>query len=162
MSDKESTSEKKDATSDNPIDKDKTTEQPGLLTYAHHLGSAIIKPEDRGKIKAVGLKSMYQQTDMQLEQIREQIELLARQAQSIHNRVEISELIYQARMNFKPLVGHTYFLYQNVRNEFFMSLVGPEEWGRGSKPDYCATIKLMADHTWEVMDQSEDFFANNS
>jgi hypothetical protein len=105
---------------------------------------------------------MYQQTDVQLEQIREQIDLLARQAQTIHNRIEISELVYQARMNFKPLVGHTYFLYQNLSNEFFMSLVGPNEWGRGTIPDYCATVRLLADHTWEVVDHSPDFLSNKS
>ena len=30
--------------------KEKTTETPGILPYAHHAGSAIIKPEDKGKI----------------------------------------------------------------------------------------------------------------
>lgn len=162
MSEEKKTPEKDDKEFVNPIDSDKITENPGLLTYAHNLGSAIIKPEDRGKIKATSLKSMYQQTDVQLVQIKEQIELLAKQAQAIHDRIEISELVYQARMNFKPLEGHTYHLYQNARNEFFMSLVGPDEWGRGSIPDFCATVKLMADHTWEVLDQSPDFFTNKS
>ncbi len=162
MSEEKKNPEKDDKEFVNPIDSDKVAENPSLLTYAHNLGSAIIKPEDRGKIKATSLASMYQQTDVQLEQIKEQIELLARQAQAIHSRVEISELVYQARMNFKPLVGHTYYLYQNVKNEFFMSLVGPDEWGRGNIPDYCASVKLLADHTWEVLDESQDFFSNKS
>ena len=35
----------------NPIDKDKTSDSPGLLEYAHHVGSALIRPEDKGKLK---------------------------------------------------------------------------------------------------------------
>jgi hypothetical protein len=33
----------------NPIDPDKITENPHSLEYPHHAGSALIKPEDKGK-----------------------------------------------------------------------------------------------------------------
>ena len=36
----------------NPIDKDKIADAPHLLPYAHSVGSAIIKPIDKGKVKA--------------------------------------------------------------------------------------------------------------
>jgi hypothetical protein len=141
----------------NPIDEDKVTESPGLIEYAHHLGSAIIKPVDRGKVKAVALKSMYKQTDIQLSQIKEQIELLVNQARRIHDRVDISEVIYETKINFKPIVGHQYYLYQKIEGDYFLSLVAPDEWGRASKPDYCATIELLADHTWSILDKSDLF-----
>ncbi len=35
----------------NPIDPDKITENPHSLEYGHHAGSALIKPEDQGKLK---------------------------------------------------------------------------------------------------------------
>ena len=31
-------------------EKEKITDLPGLIEYAHHAGSAIIKPEDKGRI----------------------------------------------------------------------------------------------------------------
>ncbi len=46
----------------NPIDKDKVAENPGLLPYAHHSSSAIIRPEDKGKIKGRAIMAMEEQT----------------------------------------------------------------------------------------------------
>ncbi len=54
--------------SKNPIDKDKTTDKPGLLTYAHHIGSAIVKPLDKGKIKGRAMQAMFEQTESSLNQ----------------------------------------------------------------------------------------------
>jgi len=69
----------------NPIDKDKIAETPHLLPYAHSVGSAIIKPMDKGKVKGLGMSAMYEQTDVGLNQIKEQVELLISQAQEIHD-----------------------------------------------------------------------------
>ena len=63
----------------NPIDPDKITQNPHSLEYPHHAGSALIQPEDRGKIKGRALSAMEHQTDMQLSQIYEQMQLLAEQ-----------------------------------------------------------------------------------
>ena len=92
----------------NPIHPDKITETPHLLPYAHHVGSAIIKPLDKGKTKGVAMKAMYQQTEQQLHQIKEQVETLIKQAQAIHDRISISEKIYKADCGFKPVPGYVY------------------------------------------------------
>ena len=42
----------------NPIDPDKIAENPHLLPYAHQVGSAVIKPEDQGKLKGRALSAM--------------------------------------------------------------------------------------------------------
>jgi hypothetical protein len=136
----------------NPIDKDKTTDTPHLLPYAHHVGSAVIKPIDKGRTKGLAVSAMYEQTNMQLDQIRKQVELLAEQAQQIHRRVEISERIYLTEMNFKPLIGHIYHLYTRTDGSEFLSMVAPDEWGRSSKVTFQATVKLLADHTWDILE----------
>jgi hypothetical protein len=137
---------------ENPIDKDKVAENPGLLPYAHHAGSALIKPEDRGKIKSKALSAMYEQTDMQMKNIHEQIRLLAAQAQSIKNRVEVSESIYQTNLRFDPLVGHTYYLYKDQEGNTSLSIIAPHEWGKVCPfAEFVSTVKLLADHTWEVI-----------
>lgn len=132
--------------------KEKTTENPGTLPYAHHSGSAIIKPEDKGKITGRAVAAMHSQTDMQLTQIYEQMQLLAEQAKKIQSRVEVSERIYQASVAFEPLINHIYYLYQKQDGTDFLSMISPEEWGR--KRDWAffvAEIKLLADHTWEII-----------
>jgi hypothetical protein len=132
--------------------KDKTSENPGLLTYGHHAGSAIIKPEDKGKITGRAVAAMHSQTDMQMSQIYQQMQLLADQAKKIKTRVEVSERIYGASIAFEPLINHTYYLYQKEEGIDFLSMIGPEEWGRKKKwSEFIAEIKLLADHTWDII-----------
>ncbi len=141
----------------NPIDPDKITETPSTLPYAHHAGSALVKPEDQGRIKGRALSAMEHQTDMQMAQIYEQMKLLSDQANKLQDRKRVSEYIYQAEMRFEPLINHTYFLYEKEGGKYLLSLIGPFNWGR-SKNNliYLATAKLLADHTWDVLDKAKD------
>ncbi len=134
----------------NPIDKDKVAENPHLLPYAHTVGGAVIKPIDKGRVKGLAVSAMYEQTEAQLDQIREQIELLAKQAKAIKDRVKISETIYQAEIGFKPLISHTYHLYKKKDEKHVLSMIGPKEWGKNPPFEFVATVKLLSDHTWEV------------
>jgi hypothetical protein len=136
----------------NPIDKDKVAENPGLLPYAHTVGSLVIKPEDKGKIKGRAVTAMRQQTHMHLSQIYKQIEQLAEQAKAIRLRVEVSEMIYAADIGFDPIINNIYYLYQRNDESFVLSLIAPEEWGR-SLPykRFVAAARLLADHTWEII-----------
>jgi len=140
----------------NPIDPDKVAENPHLLPYAHTVGGVVIRPMDRGKTKGLAVQAMYEQADLQMDQIREQIELLAQQAKTIQDRVAISEDIYLAQMNFKPLISHTYHLYKKADESNVLSMVGPREWGKNSPYIFVATVKLLADHTWEVLEAATD------
>ena len=81
---------------ENPIDKDKVAENPGLMEYAHTIGGVVIKPEDQGKLKSRALSAMREQTNRQLAQIQKQAELLARQAQQLRKRVDLSEKIFSS------------------------------------------------------------------
>ncbi len=137
----------------NPIDPDKVAENPHLLPYAHTVGGSVIKPIDKGRVKGLAVEAMYDQTEMQLDQIREQIDLLAQQAKAIHDRVRISEDIYLADMNFKPLIGHLYHLYKKKDDSNVLSMIGPKEWGKRMPYEFVASVKLLADHTWEILDQ---------
>ncbi|GAA4454669.1 hypothetical protein GCM10023189_21440 [Nibrella saemangeumensis] len=142
----------------NPIAADKVTDAPGLLAYAHSVGGAVIKPEDKGKIKGRAVMAMREQTDLQLAQLYRQMQLLAEQATAIRNRVEVSERIYGAQMNFEPIVGHTYYLYQRKNGTDLLSMIAPNEWGRVFPFERClATVRMMADHTWDVTYHDIDF-----
>lgn len=141
----------------NPIDKDKITENPHSLEYGHHAGSALIKPEDQGKLKGRALSAMEFQTDMQLGQIYEQMQLLAEQARKLQDRKTISEKIYLAEMRFEPLINHIYHLYQKENSSYLLSLIGPYQWGRSKRTvEFVATVRLLADHTWDVLEKVKD------
>jgi hypothetical protein len=137
----------------NPIDKKKVTETPGLLPYAHTAGSALIRPEDKGRIRGNAMTAMYDQTDRQMEQLRSQMETLVRQARSLQERMSVSEMIYQAEVPFQPIIHHIYYLYQRKSDgRQLLSMIAPPEWGRRQPYDHLATVRLLGDHTWEVLE----------
>jgi hypothetical protein len=128
------------------------------LEYGHNVGSAVVKPEDQGKIKGRAMSAMEHQTDMQLGQIYEQMQLLAKQAETLKERKIISEIIYGAEMRFEPLINHVYHLYEKENKTYLLSLIAPDQWGRSKKSfEYVATVRLLADHTWDVLEKNEDF-----
>lgn len=137
---------------------EKVTENPGTLAFPHHAGSALVKPEDRGRIKGRAVAAMYEQTDRELGQIYEQMQLLTKQAREIQKRVEISESIYKAQVSYEPLIGKIYYLYRRADGQEVLSVVASGEWGK-SKPagSFMAAVKLLSDHTWEVLETGEDF-----
>jgi hypothetical protein len=139
----------------NPIDKDKVAENPGLLPYAHTAGGAVIRPEDKGRIRGNAMTAMYDQTDRQMEQLRKQMETLVHQAKSLNSRMEVSEAIYQADIPFQPVIHHHYHLYQRKSDgTHLLSMIAPHEWGRKSPYEHLASVRLLGDHTWEVLNDA--------
>ena len=140
-------------------DRDKITDLPGLIEYAHHAGSAIIKPEDKGRIKGNAVAAMHDQTDRQFRQLYEQMQTLIEQAKYLKNRVEVSERIYQASVPFQPVIGKIYYLYRKNNGQDILSMVSPDEWGKSFPYEvFEAEVRLLSDHTWEIVrTDNEDF-----
>ena len=124
--------------------------QFSVLPYAASVSGAVIRPTEEGVIRHKSLTAMEEQTNMQLEQIRKQIELLALQAHEIQKRKELSMIIYGTKLSFAPVIGQIYYLYERTDASHFLSMVSPKEWGGGSGPfkQCMAAVKLLADHTW--------------
>ncbi len=127
--------------------------QVSVLPYSASVSGAVIKPNEEGMIRHKALNAMEEQTNMQLEQIRKQVELLALQAQEIQKRKELSMIIYDAKISFKPNIGQTYYLYEKKDDSYTLSLVSPKEWGGGAGPfkRFVAAVQLLADHTWKEL-----------
>lgn len=156
MSQEKDKDEQKKQASINPIDKDKIADDPHLLPYAHTVGGVKIEPTDKGKIKGRAMAAMYEQTDSQFEQLKEQMETLVRQAKALQERIKVSEKIYLAELNFEPIIGKTYYLYQRPSEQYVVSMISPEEWGKSIPFAYIATVTLLSDHTWNIEDADTD------
>lgn len=128
--------------------------QLSVLPYAASVGSVAIRKTEEGMIRHQALAAMDEQTHMQLDQIRQQVELLAAQAREIQRRKELSFLIYESRLGFTPVIGHTYHLYEQQDGTHLLSMIGPREWGRNGSPykQHLGTVKMLADHTWVEVD----------
>ena len=136
----------------NPIDPDKIAENANILPYGTNVGAPAIKAVDSLKNKSLDINAMELQTDMQLDQIRQQIELLAEQAKKIQRRKELSERIYNAEMRFKPEINHVYYLYQRESGTHVLSMISPREW-RNCPYEFLHKILLLPDHTWDILDE---------
>ncbi|HYC39988.1 MAG TPA: DUF2452 domain-containing protein [Chitinophagaceae bacterium] len=126
--------------------------QLSVLPYSASVAGALIRPTEEGMIRHKALTAMEEQTNMQLEQIRRQIELLALQAQEIQKRKDLSMMIYEAKLNFKPNIGQVYYLYEKNDGSHILSLIAPGEWGKqGPFKRFVAAVRLLADHTWSEL-----------
>lgn len=124
--------------------------QMSVLPYSASVAGAVIRPTEEGVIRHHALTAMEEQTNMQLTQIRQQVELLAIQAKEIQMRKEISLMIYNSKLSFAPVIGQVYYLYEQDDGTHQLSMIGPKEWGP-SLPykSFVSAVKLLADHTWK-------------
>ncbi len=123
--------------------------QLSVLPYSASVSGAVIKPTEAGVIRHHALSAMEEQTNMQLTQIRQQIELLAVQAKDIQKRKELSMIIYDSKISFAPVIGQVYYLYEKDDRSHVVSMISPKEWGARSPYKFVAAVKLLADHTWK-------------
>jgi predicted transcriptional regulator len=140
--------------------KDMTSDNKAKNEFAVERGGVFFAPTQEGAIKSRAFKVMDEQINMQMSNIVEQIEVLARQAEDLKLRRVISEIIYRAKMNFEPLVGDTYYLYLNDKGPS-LSILSPQDLGESKmiskNINFQAKVKLLADCTWEVLEKSDDF-----
>jgi hypothetical protein len=143
------------------IDMERLKEQaaslPSVLEYAHSRSGALINPEDQGKLKSRALDAMHEQTKREFKQVIKQITPLIEQVEKLKKRVYLSEMIYTAHIPFEPFIGQIYYLYRKKDGTTLLSMIGPNEWGKGHPYEaFEGEVKLLSDHTWEVVDDEED------
>ena len=120
--------------------------------YALTVSSPKIEPIDKRLLKANAHEAMQQQAEQQINMLKKQAELLIKQAKEIEERLEVSHAIYQAEINFEPVVYGMYHLYQKKNGQQVLSMVAPYEWGRSEPFDFFIhSVRLMADKTWEIL-----------
>ncbi len=137
------------------------SEAPGSSDYAVERGGVAFAPTKAGAIRSRAFKVMDEQIGMQMSNIVEQIQVLARQAEDLKLRRVISEEIYCSNMKFDPLVGDTYFLYKTPKGNI-LSILSPDEFGTKKLAEkgftFEAKVKLLADCTWEILQKAENAF----
>jgi hypothetical protein len=121
--------------------------QLSVLPYASSVGSVAVRPTKEGVIKHKSLQAMDEQTNMQLTQIREQIDLLARQAQTIVKRKELSLMIYDAKLNFRPLIGHVIICTGNGMKVYCCQWLGQKS---GAAVDHLKNLLHQLNY-WQII-----------
>lgn len=120
--------------------------------YALTVSSPKIEPVDKRLLKANAHEAMQYQAQQQIDMLRKQAALLLQQARDIEHRLEVSHAIYKANINFEPVIGGIYHLYQKDDGSQVLSMVAPYEWGaRMPFAEFLHTVRLLADKTWEIL-----------
>jgi hypothetical protein len=121
-----------------------------------NLGSPMIKPEDKGKIRANAVEAMHHYANQEMGMLKKQADLIMEQVREIEGRLKISEKIYESDMRFSPVIGQIYHLYEK-EDHFKLSIIGPEEWGNSKKIGaFLATVKLLGDHSWDIIQKAKN------
>jgi len=129
---------------------------PSFAPIPLSVSSPKIKPEDRKLIKAQAVEMMHLKAQQQIDLLKKQAALILSQARELEERVAVSQQIYEATMRFSPTVGMIYHLYKRKDGEVILSLVSPSEWGQNFPfKQFIATVQLLADHTWEILEKGD-------
>jgi hypothetical protein len=86
------------------------------------------------------------------ESSKKMMDVFNREHQEIRERIEkmydeynTSIMLWESKISFEPIVGKSYFLY-NFAGELTLSLIAPNEWGRGN--DFVGEYLLNSDNKW--------------
>ena len=115
------------------------------------VSSPKINPIDKRLVKATAFETMQYQANQQISIIKQQAELLMEQARKIEERLEISRKIYEADLNFEPVIGTTYHVYEK-NGRTVLSLIAPNEWGKKMPFDHhVCSATLLGDKSWDLV-----------
>ena len=120
--------------------------------YALSVTSPKIEPIDKRLLKANAHEAMQHQAEQQIQILKKQAELLMKQAKAIEHRLEVSHAIYQADINFEPVINGIYHVYQKDNGTQVLSMVAPYEWGSKMPfSEFLYTVRLLGDRTWDIL-----------
>jgi len=114
-----------------------------FMPYPVSTLSPKIIPTDLSSFKSRGISEVERELQQKLTEIRE--EYLA-----AIDHFNWNKLIYEADINFEPIIGQTYHLYE-VRGRKLLSMIGPDQWYH----KHLATVRLNIDRQWKLEQLSD-------
>jgi len=115
-----------------------------FLPYPVSTLSPRIIPNDLSNFKARGISQVERDLQLKLEKMRE--EYIA-----TIEHFNWNKLVYEAEINFEPIVGEIYHLY-SVRDKNHLSMIGPDQWSQ----KHLASFKLNLDRQWDLIEASTE------
>ncbi|MDO6812843.1 DUF2452 domain-containing protein [Tenacibaculum soleae] len=116
---------------------DTNTYDAFLKPYATSFTAPAIKAGNAVNWKNQQIKKANSQFYTIFNEIKEQYNALQKQHQ-------YNEIIYNAKFNFQPIVGELYHLYKRKNQEFFLSILAPEECNF----NFVGSFQLNSDQIW--------------
>jgi hypothetical protein len=116
------------------------------LPYASNLSAPVIKPDHSlGGWKIGAVHSANKHYEERFNKLKKEFEELAED-------FKWNEVIFNAEMKMKPVIGNIYHLYQKDNKKYFMSLFAPNECTWGDQHE--GSFRLNYDNRWEIINNS--------
>lgn len=123
------------------------SDSPNALAYLPYPASTLsppIVPTDLSNFKARGISQVERDLQQKLVEIRETY-------MKAIDHFNWNKLVYEAEIQFEPVVGETYHLYES-RGRRMLSMIGPTEWPM----HHLASFRLNVDRQWMLLETAKD------
>ena len=94
-----------------------------ILPYASNVGAPVIKPENIDSWRKRGVTKVNHHLETKFLELKDKYSKLVEE-------FKWNDLVYNAKFNFEPIIGETYYLYTGSNEENFLSLISPNEWDK--------------------------------
>lgn len=111
-----------------------------FLPYPVSTLSPPIIPNDLTSFKSRGISQVERDLQQKLEEIRETY-------LATIDHFNWNKLVYEADIQFEPIIGGTYHLYE-MRGRRMLSMIAPDEWPQ----KHLATVRLNMDRQWKIVE----------
>ena len=112
-----------------------------LKPYGTSANSPVIKPTNTASWTADGIRRTNKILKGKFDEVRKEYEALM-------EKFHYNEMLYNAKFGFEPIFGEIYHLYNNKKNEHFLSIIAPDQWDL----EYLGSFRLNTDKMWEKVE----------
>ncbi len=121
-----------------------TPNKGAFMPYPVSTLSPKIVPNDLTNFKTRGISKVERELEQKLVEMREQY------IKTI-DQFNWNKLIYEAEINFEPVIGQIYYLY-DIRGKHTLSMISPEDWIYPALGQF----RLNADQQWEIIELADN------
>lgn len=120
------------------FDEEQQSYDASLKPYATNVGAPAIQVEDVTAWKKRNIHKANKQLKTKYLEIKAQYDAMLEE-------LEYNNLVYSARFNFEPIVGETYHLYRDKKQQPFLSIIAPSDCNF----DYIGSFELNSEQMWK-------------
>ena len=120
------------------FDEDTQQYDAAIKPYGTSSSSPVIKPLNTATWRNDGVDRVNKQFKSKFDELKKEYEATMEQ-------FEYNDLIYNAKFNFEPILGEVYYLYNDKKEEPFLSIIQPDQCNF----NYLGSFRLNSQKMWE-------------
>ena len=112
-----------------------------LKPYGISASSPVIKPINTTTWRNDGIQRVNKQFKYKFEEVKKEYEKLVQ-------KFQYNDLVYNSKFSFEPNIGEVYHLYNNRKEESFLSIISPDQCDFY----HLGSFRLNTDKMWEKLE----------